>query len=56
VCTTDAAYDSFGNGVQYSTVGVMWWLKASNTVYLFRGDSVYLFVEGKPRLLDGSGR
>jgi hypothetical protein len=56
VCTTDAAYDSFGNGVQYSTVGVMWWLKASNTVYLFRGDSVYVFVEGKPRLLDGSGR
>lgn len=55
-CTTDAAYDSFGNGVQYTTYGTLWWLKASNTVYLFRNDSVYVFIEGKPRLLDGSGR
>jgi hypothetical protein len=55
-CTTDAAYDSFGNGVQYTNFGTLWWLKASNTVYLFRNDSVYLFFDNRVRLLDGSGR
>jgi hypothetical protein len=50
------AYDDFGNGVQYSQKGVLFWLKESNTVYLFTGDSVYAYVQDKPRLLDGSGR
>jgi hypothetical protein len=55
-CTSNVAYDDFGNGVQYSQKGVLFWLKESNTVYLFTGDSVYAYVQDKPRLLDGSGR
>ena len=55
-CTSNVAYDDFGNGVQYAQKGVLFWLKESNTVYLFTGDSVYAYVQGKPRLLDGSGR
>jgi hypothetical protein len=55
-CTTNVIYDEYGNGLQYTKKGVLFWLKESNTVYLFTGDSVYAFVEGKPRLLDGSGR
>jgi hypothetical protein len=55
-CTSNVSYDDFGNGVQYAQKGVLFWLKESNTVYLFTGDSVYAYVQGKPRLLDGSGR
>jgi hypothetical protein len=55
-CTSNVAYDDFGNGVQYVQKGVLFWLKESNTVYLFTGDSVYAYVQGKPRLIDGSGR
>jgi len=55
-CTSDVQYDGFGNGIQYTTKGVLFWLKASNTTYLFSGDSVYAFVQGKARLIDGSGR
>lgn len=55
-CTTRVIYDDYGNGLQYSKKGVLFWLKESNTVYFFTGDSVYAYVQGKPRLLDGSGR
>ncbi len=55
-CTTNVVYDDYGNGLQYTKKGVLFWLKESNTVYLFTGDSVYAYVQGKPRLLDGSGR
>jgi hypothetical protein len=55
-CTSDVKYDGFGNGIQYTTKGVLFWLKASNTSYLFENDSVYAFVQGKARLIDGSGR
>jgi hypothetical protein len=55
-CTTNVVYDDYGNGLQYTKKGVLFWLKESNTVYLFSGDSVYAYVQGKPRLLDGSGR
>ncbi|HEX8967413.1 MAG TPA: hypothetical protein VF937_06010 [Chloroflexota bacterium] len=55
-CTTNVIYDDYGNGLQYSKKGVLFWLKESNTVYFFTGDSVYAYVQGKPRLLDGSGR
>ena len=48
-------YDEFGNGLQYTKKGAMFWLKASNTVYFFTGDSVYAYVQDKPHLLDGSG-
>jgi hypothetical protein len=55
-CTTDAAYDMFGNGLQYTDYGVLFWTKATNTVYFFRGDSVYVFPPGaQPRVLDGPG-
>jgi hypothetical protein len=55
-CTTNVVYDDKGNGLQYTKNGMLYWLKDSNTVYLFTGDSVYAYVQGKPRLLDGSGR
>jgi hypothetical protein len=55
-CTSDVRYDGFGNGIQYTNKGVLFWLKASNTTYLFVNDSVYAFVQGKARLIDGSGR
>jgi hypothetical protein len=55
-CTTNVVYDKFGNGLQYTQKGVLFWLKESNTVYFFSGDSVYVFVQGKTRLIDGSGR
>jgi hypothetical protein len=55
-CTTNVIYDDYGNGLQYTKKGVMFWLKESNTVYFFTGDSVYAYVQGKPHLLDGSGR
>jgi hypothetical protein len=57
-CTTNAAYDTFGNGLQYTDYGVMFWAKATNTVYFFRNDSVYIFrfpPGGQPRVLDGPG-
>jgi hypothetical protein len=55
-CTSDVRYDGYGNGIQYTTKGVLFWLKASNTTYLFMNDSLYAFVQGKAKLLDGSGR
>jgi len=55
-CTTNVAYDGFGNGIQYTKNGVLFWSKASNTVYLFSEGSVYGFIQGKARLLDGTGR
>jgi hypothetical protein len=55
-CTTNVIYDDYGNGLQYTKKGVMFWLKESNTVYFFTGDSLYVFFQDKPRLLDGSGR
>jgi hypothetical protein len=54
-CTTNVVYDDFGNGLQYSKKGALFWLKASNTVYFFTGDSLYAYVQDKPHLLDGSG-
>jgi hypothetical protein len=55
-CTTDAAYDSFGNGLQYTDYGVLFWTKATNTVYFFRADSLYVFPPGGvPHVLDGPG-
>jgi hypothetical protein len=55
-CTSNVRYDAFGNGLQYTSRGVLFWLKGSNTVYLMLDDSVYAFVGGHARLLDGSGR
>jgi hypothetical protein len=55
-CTTNAAYDSFGNGLQYTEYGVLFWTKATNTVYFFRADTLYVFPPGgQPRVLDGPG-
>ncbi len=52
-CTTDVAYDGFGNGIQYTRNGTLIWIKASNTVYFFTGQSLYVRVADKTRLLDG---
>ncbi len=55
-CASSMAIDRFGNGVQNTTNGVLFWLKASDTVYFFSGDSVYVLIDGRFRLLRGSGR
>jgi hypothetical protein len=54
-CTTDVAYDGFGNGLQYTKNGVLFWNKASNTVYFFRDKTLYVRIAEKTRVLDGPG-
>jgi hypothetical protein len=56
-CTTDEMHDNqFGNGLQYTDNGVLYWVQGSNTVYFFTGHSLYVFQDGEPRLLDGPGQ
>jgi hypothetical protein len=55
-CTTNVRYDEFGNGLQYTEKGVLFWLKGSNTSYFLIDDSVYGLIRGKIQLVDGSGR
>jgi hypothetical protein len=52
-CETDVAYDGFGNAIQYTKNGMMFWLKNNNTVYFFTNDSLYAHIDEKTRLLDG---
>ncbi len=55
-CTSYVAYDGFGNGLQWTEYGVLFWLKASNTVYYFVGDRVYAQVDNQTKLVDAPGR
>jgi hypothetical protein len=55
-CITGVGYDRFGNGLQYTDRGVLFWQKDSNTVYFFTGDSVFAFLEGRAQQLHGSPR
>jgi hypothetical protein len=55
-CVGPVTYDRFGNGTQYTRTGLLVWQKESNTVYLFRGDSIWAYVQGQTDLLYGSGR
>ena len=55
-CISRVGYDRFGNGLQYTDRGVLFWQKESNTVFFFLADSVWTNLEGKPQLLHGSGR
>jgi hypothetical protein len=41
--------------MQWTTTGMLLWLKASNTVYFVERDNVYSYVDGKLKLLDGAG-
>jgi hypothetical protein len=50
-CRSESAYDGFGNGLQYSANGVLFWQKDSNTVYFFTGPRVYAYLAGKSELL-----
>lgn len=52
-CITGVDFDGFGNALQYSENGVLFWSKASNTPYFFIGDRVYAFVDSRTRQLDG---
>lgn len=53
VCQSSVGYDGFGNAMQYSSKGVLFWQKDSNTVYFFADTSVYAFVQGKSAVLHG---
>ena len=54
-CASRADSDPFGNAIQYTNKGVLYWLKSTDSVYFFAGDSVYVLVDGRFRLLNGSG-
>jgi hypothetical protein len=54
-CVTNVEYDEYGNGLQVTRKGDLFWLKASNTVYFFVGDTLYAFIDGQVQKLDGSG-
>jgi hypothetical protein len=55
-CASRVDSDPFGNAIQYTTNGVLYWLKTTDSVYFFAGDSVYVLVDGRFRRLNGSGR
>jgi hypothetical protein len=55
-CISRIGYDRFGNGLQYTDRGVLFWQKDSNTIYFFLGDTVFANLEGKVQVLHGSGR
>jgi hypothetical protein len=52
-CTSDVDYDGFGNALQFTANGVLFWQREANTVYFFTGSSVYAFIQGKSELLHG---
>jgi hypothetical protein len=55
-CTTYEAHDAhFGNGIQYTDNGVLYWVQASNSVYFFTGHSVYVLQDSQLHLIEGSG-
>ena len=54
-CVTSPLADSFGNVRQYSKNGVLFWQHDSNTVYFFKGDSLYAFLDEKSVLIHGTG-
>lgn len=55
-CVTRAAYDGFGNASQYTTNGVLFWARASNTPYFLKDECLYAFVEGKTEVMHGPDR
>ncbi|MBV9353953.1 MAG: hypothetical protein JO023_00355 [Chloroflexi bacterium] len=54
-CVDNVDYDRYGNGLQETTNGDLFWQKASNKVYFFVGDTLYEYVNRQIRKLDGSG-
>ena len=50
-CISSVSYDEFGNGLQYSENGVLFWQKDANTVYFFTGVDVYAFLQNKSQHL-----
>ena len=48
----NANYDLAGNGYQNTTRGTLFWLKATNTVYLFTKEGVYVHRNDRIRLID----
>jgi hypothetical protein len=55
-CTTNELHDEhFGNGLQYTDSGVLYWVHDSNTVYFFKDHNAYVFQDGQLRLIDGPG-
>ncbi|MBI4491818.1 MAG: hypothetical protein HY690_03385 [Chloroflexi bacterium] len=45
-CVTDVSYDSFGNALQHTSKGVLFWQKSTNSVYFFTENQLYLFANG----------
>jgi hypothetical protein len=52
-CISDVGYDEFGNAMQFSTEGVLFWQKDSNTVYFLVNSSVYANIQAAWQLLSG---
>jgi len=54
-CRTNESYDRYGNSVQYTTTGVIFWQKEANTSFFFHGNSVWGYIQGHKQLLQGPG-
>jgi hypothetical protein len=50
-CRSRVGYDGFGNGMQFSANGVLFWQKNSDTVYFLNTDSAYALLQQKSQLL-----
>ena len=55
-CVTRVAYDGYGNAKQYTTNGVLFWVRATNTVYFFRDDCLFAFIDEKTQVMHGLER
>jgi len=52
----NVTYDGAGNGYQNSKNGTLFWLKATNTVYFFTRDAVYVFRDNRSQVIDRAGK
>jgi hypothetical protein len=55
-CTSTAMPDAHGNTMQYTTNGVFFWLKRSQTVYFLTHGKLYAFDDGQIRLVHDPGQ
>lgn len=54
-CLTPPVSDRFGNVRQYSTKGVLFWEKTSNTVFFLTQETLYAFLNERSTILHGPG-
>jgi hypothetical protein len=50
----NAHYDMSGNGYQNTKSGTLFWLKETNTVYFFGKEGLYVYRDGRTRMIDAA--